>query len=569
MILTNGKIADVILKTQIKVAMNQKVEEKILELIESSELAFSDPKVKNAVHNARQAGEALCKVMIFNRYGEIDGEGIILGQKSCPGLQKSGVNYPLKYPLNFSDLIKIVTQEHKQYTIITDITIRNKIKSYLELIRSHSNPASHNPNVPADKINSNDLSVTKQTLNNLTIWFFKDYLSRDIPTELKPFISSSLPIIPTEFKTIIEDKTQIFCGRKFVFDAITEFIQNHQSGYFTILGDAGMGKSAIAAKYIVDNPGTICFFNIRTDGTNRPDQFLKSIRQQLVNRFNLQNAENDNLSTLLTKASGKLADSEKLVIVIDALDEVDQEDNGNLLNLPMYLPDNVYLILTRRPYNSDEKRLTLSPNTKYIELDLRQYQDNSKDDIKAYILEFMALPKYQPGLDKWINKQNGLSKAQFVDTIAAKSENNFMYLRLVLEAIADGFYQNERLEELPAGLQNYYGSHWTIMGMNKKPLPKDKIKIIYVICFAKEAISDDLIVKHSKQSKLKVLEVLRDLTQFLQIQKQENNQPNLYRFYHESFRDFLQEKDFVKAAGVTLSEVKKEISDNISEGLYD
>ena len=99
----------------------------------------------------------------------------------------------------------------------------------------------------------------------------------------------------------------------------------------------------------------ICFFNIRTDGTNRPDQFLKSIRQQLVNRFNLQNAENDNLSTLLTKASEKLADSEKLVIVIDALDEVDQEDNGNLLNLPMYLPDNVYLILTRRPYNSDEK----------------------------------------------------------------------------------------------------------------------------------------------------------------------------------------------------------------------
>jgi hypothetical protein len=565
MILTNGKIADVILKNQIKVAMNQKVEEKILELIESSELAFSDPKVKNAVHNARQAGEALCKVMIFNRYGEIDGEGIILGQKSCPGLQKSGVNYPLKYPLNFSDLIKIVTQEHKQYTIITDITTRNKIKSYLELIRSHSNPASHNPNVPADKINSNDLSVTKQTLNNLTIWFFKDYLSRDIPTELKPFISSSLPIIPTEFKTIIEDKTQIFCGRKFVFDAITEFIQNHQSGYFTILGDAGMGKSAIAAKYIVDNPGTICFFNIRTDGTNRPDQFLKSIRQQLVNRFNLQNAENDNLSTLLTKASGKLADSEKLVIVIDALDEVDQEDNGNLLNLPMYLPDNVYLILTRRPYNSDEKRLTLSPNTKYIELDLRQYQDNSKDDIKAYILEFMALPKYQPGLDKWINKQNGLSKAQFVDTIAAKSENNFMYLRLVLEAIADGVYKDEKLEELPAGLQGYYESHWRIMGMTKKPLPKDKIKIIYVMCALKSAVSREMIVKYSQQDNLTVQEVLKDWTQFLQEQK--TYQPPRYRFYHESFRDFLQRQDIVEAAGVSLPEIGAEVANKMDEGL--
>ena len=372
-------------------------------------------------------------------------------------------------------------------------------------------------------------------------------------------------LIPTEFKTVIEDKTQIFCGRKFVFDAVTTFIQNHQSGYFSILGDAGMGKSAISAKYIVDNPGTICFFNIRTDGTNRPDQFLKSICQQLVNRFNLQNAENDNLSTLLTKVSEKLADSVKLVIVIDALDEVDQEDNGNLLNLPMYLPDNIYLILTRRPYNSDEKRLTLSPNTKYVELDLRQYQDNSKDDIKAYILEFMALPKYQIGLDDWIDKQNGLSKAQFVDTIAAKSENNFMYLRLVLEAIADGFYKDEKLEELPEGLEGYYYSHWRIMGMTTRPLPKDKIKIIYVMCALKSPVSREMIVKYSQQDNLTVQEVLKDWTQFLQEQK--TYQPPRYRFYHESFRDFLQRQDIVEAAGVSLPEIGAEVANKMDEGL--
>lgn len=373
------------------------------------------------------------------------------------------------------------------------------------------------------------------------------------------------PLIPTEFTTIIADKTQIFCGRKFVFNAINQFIRDHKNGYFTILGDAGMGKSAIAAKYIVDNPGTICFFNIRTDGTNRPDQFLKSIRQQLVNRFNLQNAENENLSTLLTKASEKLADSEKLVIVIDALDEVDQEDHGNLLNLPMYLPDHVYLILTRRPYNSDEKRLTLSPNTKYQELDLREHQDNSKDDVKAYILEFLSLEEYKAGLEKWINQQNDLSKPKFVDTIAAKSENNFMYLRYVLEAIAEGFYQDEKLEQLPAGLQGYYESHWRIMGMTKKPLPKDKIKIIYVMCALKSAVSREMIVKYSQQDDLTVQEVLKDWTQFLQEQK--TYQPPRYRFYHESFRDFLQRQDIVEAAGVSLPEISAEVAQNMAEGL--
>jgi DNA-binding CsgD family transcriptional regulator len=374
------------------------------------------------------------------------------------------------------------------------------------------------------------------------------------------------PLIPTEFKNVIDDKTQIFCGRKFVFNAITEFIKDHQSGYFTILGDAGMGKSAIAAKYIVDHPGTICFFNIRAEGRNRPDVFLKLIRQQLVDRFKLQNAENDDLSTLLTKASGKLSNSEKLVIVIDALDEVEQEDNGNLLNLPMYLPDNVYIILTRRPYNSDDKRLTLSPNTTYAELDLRQDKKNSKDDVEEYIKQFLSSEKYKAGLENWrINQQKDSSKDKFIETIAAKSENNFMYLRYVLEAIAEGFYQDEKLEQLPAGLQGYYESHWRIMGMTNRPLPKDKIKIIYVMCVLKSPLSREMIVKYSQQDALTVQEVLKGWTQFLQIQ--EIYQQPRYRFYHESFRDFLQRQDIVEAAGVSLPEISAEVANNMGEGL--
>jgi len=326
-----------------------------------------------------------------------------------------------------------------------------------------------------------------------------------------------------------------------------------------------MGKSAIAAKYIVDHPGTICFFNIRAEGRNRPDVFIRLIRQQLTQRFDIANVENDDLSTLLTKASQKLADYENLVIVIDALDEVDQEDNGNLLNLPMYLPEKVYLILTRRPYTSDEKRLTLSPNTKYQELDLREYQDNSKDDVEAYILEFLTVEKYKAGLEKWINQQNDLSKPKFVDTIAAKSENNFMYLRYVLEAIAEGFYQDEKLEQLPAGLQGYYQSHWRIMEMAKKPSPKDKSKIIYVMCALKSAVSSEMIVKYSQEDAFTVQEVLKDWTQFLQ--KQENYQPPRYRFYHESYRDFLERQDIVQAAGVSLPEISAEVAKNMGEGL--
>ncbi len=414
------------------------------------------------------------------------------------------------------------------------------------------------------QITAVDRYVIENVVNTINAGLQKNGIDEKIkPSDI---VDNWFPsVIPDEFKTVIADKTQIFCGRKFVFAKIQEFIENNTSGYFTILGDAGMGKSAIAAKYIVDNPGTSCFFNIRAEGRNRPDVFVKLIRQQLVNRFDLQKVDNDDLSTLLTKATQKLSNLENLVIVIDALDEVDQEDNGNLLNLPISLPDKVYIILTRRPYNLDDKRLTLSPNTKYAELDLREYQEKSNDDVKIYILQFMGLDKYKSGLENWINQQNDLSKNQFVETIAAKSENNFMYLRYVLAAIADRFYQDEKLEELPAGLQGYYESHWRIMGMTKNPLPKDKIKIIYVMCALKSPVSREMIVKYSQEDALTVQKVINGWTQFLQEQK--TYQPPRYRFYHESFRDFLERQDIVEAAGVSLPEISAEVAKNMGEGL--
>lgn len=173
--------------------------------------------------------------------------------------------------------------------------------------------------------------------------------------------------------------------------------------------------------------------------------------------------------------------------------------------------------------------------------------------------------KYRQGLSKWIEKQKQISSQEFVEEIAFKSENNFMYLRCVLPAIAEGFYNDKPLDELPVGLQGYYENHWQIMGMTTKPLPKNKIKIIYVMCALRSAGSRNVIAKYSKQNEFNVQEVLDSWAQFLQ--KQESFQPPRYRFYHESFRDFLHRQDIVQAAGVNLPDISAEVADNMTEGL--
>jgi hypothetical protein len=64
---------------------------------------------------------------------------------------------------------------------------------------------------------------------------------------------------------------------------------------------------------------------------------------------------------LLTKVSKKLPAGDRLVIVVDALDEVEQEPGAeNLLYLPRELPEQVYFLLTRRPYSLEKKRLQVS-----------------------------------------------------------------------------------------------------------------------------------------------------------------------------------------------------------------
>ena len=47
-----------------------------------------------------------------------------------------------------------------------------------------------------------------------------------------------------------------------------------------------------------------------------------------------------------------------------------------------------------------------------------------------------------------------------------------------------------------------------------------------------------------------------------------SHQPPHYRFYHESFRDFLHRRDIVQAAGVNLPDISAEIADVMTGGLF-
>lgn len=378
----------------------------------------------------------------------------------------------------------------------------------------------------------------------------------------QPYPDWNLDVYPKEFKALILEKTRLFCGRDFVFQAIQNFIKHQPKGYFTVVGDAGMGKSAIASRYVLATKFP-CYFNIFAEGRNKPEKFLVSIRQQLIKRYSLQNADNADLRTLLEKVSEKLK-GQKLVIVVDALDEVEQEGDSNLLDLPQNLPGGIYFLLTRRPYNQANKRLTLSPDTPVDTLDLTKndYAVLSREDIKEYIHLFLSRDFR---LKNWID-QRQISEENFIQELAVKSENNFIYLRYLLPEISEGKYDDFNLKGLPQGLQAYYDTHWHRMGMDKESNAR-KVKILYILVERGEPISLNMIADILNEDEYEVKDILNDWVEYVTPRQNPQEHKTYYSIYHRSFLEFLQGQDKLDKGRRLFREINQSMADYMLRGI--
>ncbi len=390
-----------------------------------------------------------------------------------------------------------------------------------------------------------------------------DILFRKLKQKYYPKPDPVVAPYPEEFRSLIEEKIRTFCGRRFVFDTFQEFITANPHGYFTIVGDAGMGKSSIAAKYVWEHESP-CYFNILVERRNRPELFLKSIRRQLIDRYQLPNSEDADLPTLLAKVAGKLTAGDRLVIAVDALDEVEQEPGGNLLHLPKNLPNNVYFLVTRRPYSLDKKRLLVDVPEKELDLRDSKYVNFNQDDIKEYIRFVINTDSDRKnGLTNWIQTRN-IPDTTFVEQVANKSENNFMYLRYVLPAIANGYYNDLDLKQLPDGLQEYYQSHWVKMEMEAKPGQLLEM-VLYILLEIATPISCEMIAGIAEVDECSVGKVLDKWVEYLK--KQNVGKEICYTIYHASFLDFLKSKREMDSKRKMFQEVNQRIVDYLEKGI--
>jgi hypothetical protein len=382
-----------------------------------------------------------------------------------------------------------------------------------------------------------------------------------------------------QFQQLIHEKSSNFVGREFVFTAISDFLNHQPCGYFTIVGTPGSGKSAILAKYVMENPSVV-YYSAEVEGKNLSTEFLITVCTQLTLRLrsglkprSLSVAEvsgvealikemgdtnvslPDNategswfFSLLLQKISDLLQPDGRLIIAIDGCDRIDlnnQFPDSNLFYLPRYLPERVYFLLTRRPFLSEKSGLLIETPAQI--LDLEAYSEQNREDVQTYIQEYISVTPSFLNNAGW-RTNHSISEQEFcqqlTQQLTVKSENNFMYLNHILKAISQGFYPDSgsvalaiplQFEPLPPGLEAYYKNHYQrIKGKGLSPVGFAILKCLAQLV---QPVSVELIAQVVDEDEYEVEKVLENWLEFLH--QQIRGEETFYSFYHSSFQNWL------------------------------
>jgi hypothetical protein len=267
-----------------------------------------------------------------------------------------------------------------------------------------------------------------------------------------------------DFGDLIARLTRSFVGRERLFAALDEFVASNSCGYFAIVGDAGVGKSAVAAEVARREGASAYFFSART-GTTRPARCMNHLSAELIVRFGLPyglpataGPESAFFSRVLREASR--AAPGPVWIVVDALDEADETGpaGANPALLPDHLPHGVFVLTTSR---SADRIVATDPDTPLEVVRIATDTDDQRADIHAYIERRHAEePRLRAALDSAFPGAG-------IDAIAARlvdaSEGNFMYIAFVLRDLEEQTPDEPAMasEQLPIGLEGYYRGLWS------------------------------------------------------------------------------------------------------------
>lgn len=293
------------------------------------------------------------------------------------------------------------------------------------------------------------------------------------------YLEKFLTPTPISFENEI-CQTKHFYGREWITTPIMNWITDDKDSRILLLtGEMGIGKTALSTCILksLHEPKVYHFINFKIPEKSSPERLIYNLCYQLckkIEEFKLLilalpleeiiSHKGDRKGTSILSlldvlvlqplSRSEIKDKYRIIIIIDALDEIRRSENNYitddfisaLAQVLDKLPESIKLILTSRP---EQEIIGLLRTAKRMEL-LRNSEGNIRD-IKEFISKGMKDLIQDPGVFEKVSQG-----------ILQKSEGMFLFIAKVINEIRERKLGETEIEEfienMPKGIHAYYQS---------------------------------------------------------------------------------------------------------------
>jgi len=345
---------------------------------------------------------------------------------------------------------------------------------------------------------------------------------------------------------LVREAARGFVGRNEEEEDILGYISAHERGHITVVGDPGIGKSALLSQIVLDltqegaatdrsaeiasrcdelkQSGLAVAFHVctrRVPESTAVPQILSSLAEQLVKQYGPRAAAPQQRSLRALLDVARVAQSHfmgKALLVIDGVDEVlaghsppEQREIINSLPLRGHLPDGVFVLLSSRRGYLDQER----GDAYQLEL-----SGLARDDIRQLLAE--VADRYA------IQEQN-------VDAIQQVSQSNALYVRMLVKDLKLRKLALDEIDRLPLGLEGYFEDFIRRLCVDRSwPALRDCLLLLAV---ARSHLSVNQVCAMSDLSWAEVEEAIEDKLQSVLVPV--SPEIHDYQLFHEKFREFI------------------------------
>jgi len=361
-------------------------------------------------------------------------------------------------------------------------------------------------------------------------------------------------VVPLDFGPEIARLTSDFTGREWLDRELDQWLKNSGGRAIVIVGEPGIGKSAIAAWLsVVRRKQTISihFCTDRNSRTLQPFEFVASLVGQLCTQVDgfgemvvhrqpevRRLSANDAFRELVVEPALRLTRPENpLIVVLDSLDEAIRKEGETLLDVLVNqandLPSWLRIVATTRPDEQVLRRIRLLET-----FELKADRTENESDVKQYI-------KYRLNKSPFSDRLSEESVRLVGERLPALANGNFLYARMALDALQAGTLLPQDLGSLSPGMSDFYVKTFSRLFPTEAVFEKDAQRILRVLSVAMEPLPFAIIDRASRLRKETAEATnlrLRRLRAYLRVSGKGLDGAQ-YALFHKSLSDWLTDPD--------------------------